>query len=300
LKHCSSCGREIAESLTLCEQCERWAEDPVGAPAVDAAPSNLPPPAGVAPPAPVVAVPPVRAAVAVPPAPAVRAAVAVPPAPAVRAAVAASPASGRRLGRRELLVILVAVVGGGIITFALISTRGPAAEVAAARVEAPARKPSAPSAPPAAAATQKWGSDNRAHWLGNERHAAAFELPAENTVPIWMNQVRPMLVVRCAAKRTEVFVSTGSALMMEPNTEDHTVTFRFDDEPERTERWPDSADHDALFTPDGAAFARRVISARTMRFGYTPHNAAPVVARFEVSGLGELVEAFAKECGWNK
>jgi hypothetical protein len=205
------------------------------------------------------------------------------------------------LGRRELLVTLIAVVGGGLITFALLSTRGPSAEVAAAHVEAPARKPSAqPGPPPASAATQKWGSGNRAHWLGNERHAAAFELPAENTVSIWMNQVRPMLVVRCAAKRTEVFVATGSAIMMEPETEDHTVTFRFDDEPERTERWPDSADHDALFTPDGPAFAQRLIAARTMRFGYTPHNASPVVARFEVSGLGELVEAFAKECGWKK
>jgi hypothetical protein len=64
-----------------------------------------------------------------------------------------------------------------------------------------------------------------------------------------MNYVRPLLVVRCM-KKTEAFVYTGSALRIEPNTEDHTVSFRFDDEPARTERWPDSAEHDALFAPD--------------------------------------------------
>ena len=69
-------------------------------------------------------------------------------------------------------------------------------------------------------------------------------------VSIWMNQVRPMLIVRCVSKSPEVFVLTGSAIKMEAQTEDHTVSFSFDDEPDRTERWPDSAEHDALFAPD--------------------------------------------------
>ena len=125
-------------------------------------------------------------------------------------------------------------------------------------------------------------------------------MPAENTVPIWLNQVRPLLVVRCISNRTEVFVFTGSALKIEPDTEDHTVTYRFDDESERSERWPDSAEHDALFAPDGTVIAQRVLGAQTLRFGYTPHNAAPVVAQFSVSGLRELIEPVAKDCGWKK
>jgi len=196
------------------------------------------------------------------------------------------------------MAILVAVAVGGLVTFGLLSARGPSADVAAARVEAAPPKPSRAAAPPAATISQKWNSDNRAYWVGNERKAAAFELPAENTVTIWMNEVRPLLVVRCIAKSTEVFVWTGTALAMEANTEDHAVTYRLDDEPELTERWRDSAEHDALFTPDGAAFTERLIRARSMRIGYTPHNAASVVAQFNVSGLGTLVEAFAKECGW--
>ena len=110
-----------------------------------------------------------------------------------------------------------------------------------------------------------------------------------------MNYVRPLLVVRCMAKKTEAFVYTGSALRIEPNTEDHTVSFRFDDEPARTERWPDSAEHDALFAPDPVAFARRVMSTHSLRFGYHPHNAEPVEAVFEVSGLTDLIAPSAKD-----
>ncbi len=101
-------------------------------------------------------------------------------------------------------------------------------------------------------------------------------------------------------KRTEAFVYTGSALKIEPNSEDHTVSFGFDDEGGRSERWPDSAEHDALFAPDGAAFAQRVMNAKNLRFGYTPHNAEPVEAQFHVDGLAELIAPAAKDCGRQK
>jgi hypothetical protein len=200
-------------------------------------------------------------------------------------------------------MILVAVVVAGLATLAVLSTRGPAAAVAAARAEAPERKPSAPApvpVPPPSPVSQKWSSENRAYWVGKQRNAAAFELPAENMVSIWMNQVRPALIVRCMSKSLEVFVFTGSAIKMEAQTEDHTVSFKFDDEPDRTERWPDSAEHDALFAADQAAFASRLMTARTLRFGYTPHNAEPAVALFQVSGLGEMIEPSAKACGLKK
>jgi hypothetical protein len=89
-------------------------------------------------------------------------------------------------------------------------------------------------------------------------------------------------------------------MKIEPHTEGKTVTISVDDEPVRTERWPDSDDHDALFAPDGAAFAQRLLHAQTLRFGYSPHNASDVVAQFHVSGLAGLIEPVAKDCGWNK
>ena len=85
---------------------------------------------------------------------------------------------------------------------------------------------------------------------------------------------------------------------MEAQDENHSVRISFDDEPEVTERWPDSSDHDALFAPDAVAFARRLTAARTLRFGYTPHNSQKAVAEFHLSGLAELIQPAAKQCGW--
>jgi hypothetical protein len=211
-------------------------------------------------------------------------------------------AAVKRVTGRELLIIVVALAAGGTLTFGLLSTRGvPATGVAASQGEV-VKTPRVvvPSLQPGSVATQAWSSERRAYWTANQRNSVAFELPAENTVTIWLNQVRPLLIVRCLSKKTEAFVFTGSALKIEPETEDHTVSFRFDDEQETTVRWPDSSEHDALFSPDARGFAERVMRARSLRFGYTPHNAAPVEAHFQVSGLAELFEPVAKDCGWKK
>jgi hypothetical protein len=217
-------------------------------------------------------------------------------------AQASSPVQSGSVSRRELLVILVAIAAAGLLTVTFLLTRAASSsDVAAAQKDVVKPQLSIPvRAERASAVTQAWSSQRRAYWTGNQRSSSAFELPAENMVPIWLNQVRPLLIVRCMSKRTEAFVFTGSALRIEPQTEDHTVRFRFDDEQETTVRWPDSAEHDALFAPDAAAFAQRLIHAHTLRFGYTPHNAEPVEAHFEVSGLGALIEPVAKECGWKK
>ena len=216
------------------------------------------------------------------------------------APVGPTPAAPRAsLTHRELLAGAGAAIVVALVTLVLLMSRGAPQHVAAAQPDAAA--PVAAAAAPAPAVDGvKWSGGNVVHWTGRARNSAAFELHAENTVAIWMRQVRPLLVVRCLANTTEAFVITDSALKIEADTDDHTVAFRLDDQPETKERWHDAADHNAVFAPDGAAFAQRLTHARTLRFGYTPHNAEPVVAVFHVNGLGPLIEPSAKACGWTK
>ena len=228
---------------------------------------------------------------------------AVPPFDAADASVpAAGPAPRKaRLNQRELLAGVAATCAVALVTLGLLMARGAPQEVAAADAGETAAAPrSLEPAPAPPIDAVKWSVANAAHWTGRARNSAAFELHAENTVPIWLRHVRPLLVVRCTANATEAFVITDSALKIEPQTDDHTVTFSFDDEAETRERWPDAADHNAVFAPDGAAFAQRLTRAHTLRFGYTPHNVAPVVAQFDVNGLAPLIEPAAKHCGWAK
>lgn len=274
MKRCSRCDREIPESATTCGQCDDLSVAAVtsrdgGSAPVDVSPA---PPALPPPPVPVVA---------------------------------------RGVNRRIVLAVLL-VVAGGTLTFAMLRTSAPpavSAVVPATTSKPAAAKPSTPAATtpanPVAApavlpiAAPKWSTANR-DWLLNAKKGVAFELPAVTKVTIWQGLSQPMLVVRCDAGRMQTFVYTASALQMEAQDENHSVRVSFDDEPEVTERWADSADHDALFAPDAVAFARRVTAARRLRFGYTPHNALKAVAEFHVSGLSDLVEPAAKQCGWTK
>ena len=225
--------------------------------------------------------------------------VAVPPAADAPVSQTTPPAVPAAASNRGAVIVLGAVAAIGILAFALLSARG-SSEIASAGVASAAPGASAPPAAKPTSATQTWSTANRAYWAGNRPRSAAFELLAENRVPVWMRTVQPALVVRCMSKSIQAFVVTESALKIEGQTEDHTVTFSFDEEPDATERWPDSDEHDALFAPDGSAFAERVMRARSLRFSYTPHNANTVTAHFNVSGLAPLIEPAARECGWKK
>lgn len=201
-------------------------------------------------------------------------------------------ASPDRLGNGQMLMIGVALIGGGALMISVLSARGTAVS------ESPVT-PLPVSAPAAAASSFATSSgevsggwiENTDQWTPKTRRRVAFELPAVRDTQVWMKSVRPLLVVRCVQGEVESFVYTDSAATMEPQDEDHTVRLWFDDGNQQSERWPDSSAHDALFAPDGARFAAQVMQARTLRFGYHPHNAAPVVAQFNVAGLRQKVDA---------
>jgi hypothetical protein len=262
LKRCSECAREIDESATTCDACADWAASLVGPTAGTAASTAIQEPSIGAP---------------------------------------ATPTAAAGGHRRELLIAVAAVMGAALLTFALLFSRsGPSSNVSAAAPAAIVPRQPSKANSSAGVDLQKWSTDNRAYWLGHQRHGAAFELPSNNLVQTWFGPVRPTLVVRCMSRTTQAFVYTGSPMKIEPHAEGKTVTVSVDDEPVRTERWPDSDNHDALFAPDGALFAQRLLHAQTLRFGYSPHNANDVVAQFHVSGLSELIDPVMKECGWTK
>jgi hypothetical protein len=52
-------------------------------------------------------------------------------------------------------------------------------------------------------------------------------------------------------------------MMIEPHMDGKTVTVTVDNEEASTERWRDADDRVALFAPDGAAFAQRLLHANT-------------------------------------
>jgi hypothetical protein len=143
-----------------------------------------------------------------------------------------------------------------------------------------------------------WIGPRRATWARDGSKTIAFELAASKDVGVWMKSVRPVLIVRCLSRTTEVFVATGSAASIEPQAGSHAVHIQFDDAEPLAESWSDSVSSQELYAPDGVALSRRLVRARTVRFGFTPYNSAPVVAEFDVRGFDQVVGLVAGTCGW--
>lgn len=206
-------------------------------------------------------------------------------------------AGAARSGLWRLGAIGVAVAAGAAVTLMLMAARSAArSETVPPAARAGEAADARPSVPAMSAGAPQWTSANQSRWVGNSRKSVAFEVEAERPVGVWLKRVTPVLVVRCMDRRTDVFVYTESAAQIETEDENHTVRLALDDGPESVQRWPDSVEHDALFAPEGPALRQALERASTLSFGFLPHNAGPVTARFDVRGLAERLASAGARC----
>jgi len=216
------------------------------------------------------------------------------------AVVPPTPEATPATSARQYLAIVVGVVLAGAATVGLLSARSPAPDAPPSNPvmtkDASARHAASAIPRTHTGVLPHWSNANQARWVSNHPKSVAFELAADGDVPVWTRRVQPVLVVRCLAHKADAFVFTDSPARIEPEDENHTVRVAFDNEPDATERWMDSEEHDALFAPDGAAFARRLARSRSLRFGFTPHNAAPVTVHFSTSGFDKVLERVSQKC----
>jgi len=299
MKHCPNCAAPFDGLVPFCWHCGRDVKDPLQAFTPEPAASDaLPVPTGSAQPVHQVTERYSEAQVTErsSEAGAARAEVAIAASPA-----GASPA-GRRLSRRALAV---AGVVAGVATMLAIGRGRIDAPAPASASPSPAASHKVPAPQPAdpkpiieSAPSATWVGARRATWARDGSKTIAFELAARKDVGVWMKSVQPLLIVRCLSRTTEVFVAAGSAASIEQQPGSHSVHIQFDDAENVAESWSDSVSSQELYAPDGVALARRLARARTMRFGFTPYNSAPVVAEFDVSGFDQVVGLVAGTCGW--
>jgi len=194
-----------------------------------------------------------------------------------------------------LALVAIGMLAGAILVIFLKSSGSDASPTARAAAAHTAPDRAAASEAVAAAEAPKWRG-----WVrrSNGRNLAVYELEADNDVALWGKIVRPVLTVRCIAGTTEVFVLTQSAAAIDGNDGKHAVRIGYDRDPDGSERWFASDEYDALFAENGVSAARRIAAAHTMRFGFTPYNGSPVVARFEVAGFDAVAPKLARTCRW--
>jgi hypothetical protein len=199
----------------------------------------------------------------------------------------------------------MALVGGaGVLACVTAMVVLQSLQPAASPQPVEASRPSQPARAAAAAPivesgpTPMWVGSRQASWANDGSKTISFELEATNDVTVWMAKVRPLLIVRCLYKTTEVFVATQSAASIEGQSGNHTVRLNIDDDQELVQQWTDSVSGHELFSPNGVALARRLATAQRLRFSFTPYNANPVTAEFALQDVEKLAGLVGNTCGW--
>ena len=208
-------------------------------------------------------------------------------------------APGARAKGRSLALVGGAGVLACVTAMVVLQSLQPAASpqpVAATRPLTPASAAAAPVVESTPVPT--WVGNRQATWANDGSKTISFELRATRDVQVWMARVRPLLVVRCLYRATEVFVAIHSGASIEGQAGNHTVRLQVDDDQEVAQQWTDSVSGQELFSPNSVALARRLASAERLRFSFTPYNAAPVTAEFPVHGFDKLAGLVGNTCGW--
>ena len=165
---------------------------------------------------------------------------------------------------------------------------------AASNATSPSPSPNPPPRPPGGKWTQSQDTS-----VMDDSKGVTFFLAGEGEIVGWLQRKTPSLVVRCKEKKTDVYMVTGMSASVESGDLDgHTVRVRFDDAAAQRQRWSESTDKEAMFAPNAVQMARATAKAKMLRLEFTPFNASPVIATFDVSGFDEHIGKVAAACGW--
>jgi hypothetical protein len=206
--------------------------------------------------------------------------------------------SARHPRNRSMALVGGAAVLACVIAMVVVQSLQPAASPQPVSATPPLAVRTAPEGRVLSGPVPTWVGSQQATWSNDGSKTISFELKSTHDVNVWMARVRPLLIVRCLYRTTEVFVATQASASIEGQSGSHTVRLTIDNDPELVQQWTDSVSGRELFAPDGVDLARRLARAELLRFSFTPYNAKPVTATFVVSGFDRLAGLVGNTCGW--
>ena len=149
-------------------------------------------------------------------------------------------------------------------------------------------------------------------WKVSEDHSpmddsktVVLSLDADNTIEGPLGPKQPTLMIRCQEGQTQVYIYTGMAAAVEEDFEggplySHTVRIRLDQASAIPEHWSESNNHEGLFFEgDAITFTKQLAEAQTLTFEFTPFDANPAIARFDLGDLAEHLPELGASCGWS-
>jgi type VI secretion system protein VasI len=107
--------------------------------------------------------------------------------------------------------------------------------------------------------------------------------------------VRPTLFLRCAEKKTSVFINWGVYLGLDRTQ----MLTRLDTDPAQTGAWSVSTDSKAVFVlGSDIAFAKGLFGHGKLLAQVTPYGESPVMAQFPITNIEEAIKPLRDACKW--
>lgn len=221
-----------------------------------------------------------------------------PAAPPVASTRVSAPATGRPT--TQWLFIVLAAFGGLALLQQTFSEPKPppAPRPSTASSVPPAASASPPPAPAPEAPRSKWVGGAGASAM-DDSPVVTYRLDAESDIRAWLGTKRPTLVARCLENKTDLYMNARTRFQPVYGELDRAaVRVRIDDGQAQRALWAESTDGEAIFAPQPIALMRRMAKAERLRIEFTPFNAAPAIADFDIRGFDEVITTIAKTCGW--
>lgn len=156
---------------------------------------------------------------------------------------------------------------------------------------APSVEPSPrPQAPAVDGLVGRWIVSEEKDKLDGAKRVVAMSIAAED----W-GRDKPVLIMRCAANRTEAFVGTEKYLGTRMSFQ---VKWRVDNTPIRTEYWGSSGNGRAAFSQQPIPFIKALFGGKELVFNIQPYGEGPHTISFEIDGAEKAAEKVRKACGW--
>ena len=141
---------------------------------------------------------------------------------------------------------------------------------------------------------------NRASSAMDDSPTIKIQIDAVAPVNAWPRPTTPSLRIQCVENKTNVLFIIDSAFT--PILGEYGkagIRVRIDAENAYSQLWSKSTDGEAAFAPNAIGFLKKLRNAKKLLIEFTPLNAGPATAEFDLTGIHTLAEEVAQTCKWS-
>jgi hypothetical protein len=169
--------------------------------------------------------------------------------------------------------------------------------ILAAIVLAAAAASPAPSKPPSP--TGAWRV-TRTVSKKDDSETVTLALGANSAIQAWPGKASiPVLFARCKEGHVEAYFHLGARPAVEQETDEATITIRFDKDAAYEATTDISTDGEAVFLRGPEDFIQSAAGHRSAWIRFTPFNSSPQETTFTLRGLSVAARGLQKACLWN-